>query len=475
MREDEDLPMNDDDAAMRESAGSTERSEPGAAARRAGPPRPALLGAGVVGVIVLVLLAVFLPRPEDGSFGQVSPSPSASTSPPTLTAMPSPSASPPTETRSPTTAEPTPRPGAAEVGWAPGTRLDGTSAVVERIGSLWFIGGSASSNGGQQAAVWASADGQVWDGPTLLPPEPPLQPADQPEDEPWFPESYAVTGFAAWDGALYAFGRFHFGCCDGLLPMLWQSLDNGEIWSEVKTEGTPFFTGQIPMEATTTPSGELAIFSLTGLGGSASVFTTSDLQTWTDNPIPRGDSDELLQFSGFASSPEAMVLVGFDIPPFSEIEERRPRQRAWNSADGRTWSPMSPPEADGELWDVAWDRTFDRWVVVGTDDTGRPRVWLSDDGVSWATSPLAEQEGQVHEIAAADGLIAAVGAVQPPAGSEGIRTVWTSHDGVGWSVATIDGSAPFAEGSIAVAPESAVIAFGLSDGGSETWIGLLAE
>jgi hypothetical protein len=408
--------------------------------------------------------------------GDASSSPTGSTRPASPTAIPSPAviAEPSTASISPSP-EPTPRTGAAEVAWTRGSGLDGTSAVAERIGDNWFIGGSMVVNGAQQAAIWTSADGQTWDGPALLPPEPPPKPTDQPENEPWFPERYRVTALAEWEDALYAFGIFQFGCCDGYLPMLWQSVDGGATWSEVVTEGTAFRTAQIPLESTTAPTGELAVFSLTGLGGSASMYITSDLQAWTDHPIPRGDSDALLEFGGLASSPRMMVVVGYDIPPFREIEERRPTQRAWQSADGRMWSPLAPPQMDGELWDVTWDPTFRRWVLVGTDDTGRPRVWLSSDGVSWATSQLSHRQGRVHDIAAADGLIGAVGAVGTSPTSEGIRTVWSSHDAVTWSVATLEGSAQFADGTIALTGASGVVAFGPSGPGSETWIGRPTE
>jgi predicted metalloprotease len=87
------LPMNDDDAAMPESAGSTERSEPGVAARRAGPPRPTLIGAGVVGAIVLILVAILLLRPDDAPVAHTSPRASTASPPSTSTGPATPSAS----------------------------------------------------------------------------------------------------------------------------------------------------------------------------------------------------------------------------------------------------------------------------------------------------------------------------------------------------------------------------------------------
>jgi hypothetical protein len=357
--------------------------------------------------------------------------------------------------------------------WAAGPPIDGAASVVERIGDRWFVGGSVSVNDAMQAAVWTSSDGQVWDGPTLMQPEPPAKPADHPADEPWFPDRYSVSGFGEWQGTILAFGRFHFGCCDGLLPMLWRSDDNGDTWSVVATDGTAFLTGQIPFESTTTPSRELAVFSITGLGGGAAMFITSDLATWTDHPI--GAASEPQSITGFASSPDGMVSVGYVVPPYSEIEDRRPEQRAWQSVDGRTWTPMAPPDAQGELLDVAWDPTHGRWVLVGVDETGMPRVWLGDGGGAWQSSPLANEPGRITDLAVADGLLAAVGAVQASPESAARPTVWTSHDGVTWSVVELDPTS-ITPISIAVDGDEGIVMGGAGDDGiSPTLVGRLAE
>jgi hypothetical protein len=323
-------------------------------------------------------------------------------------------------------------------------------------------------NEGQQAAVWTSTDGQTWAGPTLLDPEPPPQPADAEPGE-WFPDRYRLTGFGEWQGTLYAYGAHNFGCCDGLLPMLWQSGDAGVIWSVVETDGTAFDTGHVPLESSTTPSGELAVFSITGLGSGVSTFITADLETWTEHPI--GEFDAFNSPGGFAASPDAMLAVGSEMPPYEQGEGPRPEQRAWRSVDGRSWSPITPPTQRGELWDVAWDSGSGRFVVVGADVNGQPWAWLSVDGTSWASSQLADAPGHVSDITAADGLIAAVGWVETP---ETQTIAWTSHDGITWWVAPIDGSS--AGGSVAVTSDSAVmVTLSTESDSSVTWVGHLVE
>jgi hypothetical protein len=438
------------------------------APRRISPKTAAAVGATVLAAAILAVVLLNVTRGETSdAIGSVSPNASIlPTALPTRTAEPSASA---TGTPDPTPM-PTPSAGAAEVAWTPGAVLDG-GAVVARIGSIWLVGGSIAVNDASQAAVWTSADGQTWDGPTLLPPEPPAKPTDQAEDEPWFPDRYSVTGFGEWQGTLLALGYFHFGCCDGYVSMLWQSVDGGTTWSKVETDGTAFGTAQVPLESTARANGELAIFSATGLGGGASMFITSDLARWSEHPI--GAPGVAHQFGGFGAAPEQMAVVGADIPPFSNLDDRRPEQRAWRSLDGRAWSPMTPPDPLGELSDVAWDPANSRWVVVGVDEAGRPRSWISADGVSWVSSQLSDEMGLVGDVAVANGLIAAVGSVQISPDSEARRIVWSSHDGVTWWVVEIEG--PAVGGSVATTSESAVIVFGPSEGGSETWIGLLAD
>ena len=452
--------------AMPESSGSADRSNPAVAANRGGPPRPAIIGAGVVGVIVLVLVVVFLVRPDGDVIDEAGPNPSGILTPVAATATTFPSATTAAETASPSPEPvPTPRTGPAEVAWTSGGTFDGNAGVVERIGDSWVVGGSVSVNGAFQAAVWASAEGQTWDGPTLLDPEPPPEPGDAEPGE-WFPDRYRVNGFVEWQGMLYAYGQRNFGCCDGFEPMLWQSADAGVKWSAVETEGTGFDTAQVPVESSTTPSGELVVYSITGLGGGAATFITADLEAWTMHPI--GEFDSFNTPGGFAASPDVMVVVGTHVPPYLQAEERRPEQRAWHSFDGRSWSPIIPPAPQGELWDVTWDPAGGRFVVVGADESGTPWAWQTVDGTTWTSSQLADAPGHISDIAANDGLIAAVGSVETP---EAERIAWTSHDGITWWVALIDGAAGV--NSVAVTGDSAVaVGWSADDGVSDTWVGL---
>jgi hypothetical protein len=442
-----------------ELAGESSRADQRRRARRLALAAGAVIAAAVVAGVVIA--STLLNRP----IGQAStPSPSASVANATVSG--SAIATGPPETASPSpTARPTPPSGPAEVAWTTGGHLDGNTRVVERIRDVWIVGGSASVNGAFQAAVWTSADGHAWDGPTLLDPEPPPEPAGAEPGE-WFPDQYGVNGFVEWRGTLYAYGQHNFGCCDGYEPTLWQSADGGVTWSAVETMGTGFDTAQVPLEASTTPNGELVVYSTTGLGGGAATFITADLETWTMNPI--GEFDSFNTPGGFAGSPDAMIAVGTHLPPYAQAEERRPEQRAWRSVDGRSWSPLSPPRAQGELWDLTWDPASERFVVVGSDASGQPWAWLTADGTSWAASQLADAPGHVIDIAATDGLIAAVGSVETP---DAEQIAWTSHDGITWWVALIDAASGV--NGVAVTNNAAVTVGWSGNGGdSETWVGL---
>jgi hypothetical protein len=459
-----DVPVNDDDAAMPESAGSNDRSEPGVAARRAGLPRPALIGGGFVIVLALAFVAPLALWPDDEPTGQVrlSASPTSATSLPAASTTASPSDdAPPPPVASPTP-DPTPRSGPAMVAWTQGARMDGSIHAVAHIADLWLIGGALPVNEGGQAAVWTSSDGETWASPALLQPVPRIEPDDFPEDDQWFPDSYRVTGFGEWRGNLYAYGVYQFGCCDGVLGMLWESVDGGATWLEVGTEGTGYQFGYFEQASSVTPADELAVFAHTGLGGGASMFITDDLRSWTEHPI--GDATVAHEFAGFAASPDTMVVVGGEYQPY-EGDERPPLlQSAWWSADGRSWAPMAGPEREGELASVAWDPAHERFVVVGSDASGQPMAWLTVDGTTWASSQLAEGAGSVQDVAATDGLIAAVGAIG--SGEDAQPTAWTSHDGITWRVVSIADTI----GAVAVSSDTAV-----AIGAPETSIGRLTE
>jgi hypothetical protein len=356
--------------------------------------------------------------------------------------------------------------------------VEGQTEVVQRLGDHWYVGGSVRVNDGSQGAIWRSADGRDWGEPSLLDPEPPARPDVVPEGEIFFPEAYRVSEIAEWQGSLYAFGWHHFGCCDGTLSMLWRSEDDGVTWAEVNTEGTAYSGSHFPIAWWVAGDGSLALYSATGLGGSGSVFMTSDMETWREYPIQVPDDRFMTPYTAAGGTTGGLVVgVEYTYPNGATAPEEAPVM--WQSTDGRSWSLVAAPPAAGQLDAVAWDAEHEQFVVIGKDAADQLTAWRSTDLRTWSASSMAGEPATVVDLAAADGVIAAIGSIGAPGGN--IRTTaWTSYDADVWWVSRLaDGARG---GQIGVTLEGMVAAVSTPSGvegqtptGWDAWAGQFAE
>lgn len=339
------------------------------------------------------------------------------------TASPTPLVSPTPEPEQLPTPTPLPS-GPATIAWAQGDAHGGWIRDVVRHGGRWIAGGAVQMGDFYRAATWTSLDGRTWSGPIALPPEP------VPDSDGMHPR-YWINGFGVLDGTLLAFGWNGVGCCDGGFPMMWRS-DDGEIWSVVNTAGSAFGDSyHSPQTSVSTPQGNLAVLTATGLGSGASIFLTGDLVSWEEYSFTEL---EPYTVSGLAASPTLLIAVGTEHLSYEAGEDPPTTAHAWTSTDGRTWTAVTAPNPDGTLDSVTWDPSRDRFVAVGTDDDGAPAAWLTADGSGWSWIPLADETGRMQDVAAADGLIVASGNVGPTFEPSGETIAWTSHDGVTWLV-----------------------------------------
>jgi hypothetical protein len=421
----DDLPMSDDDAMMPESAGSADRSEPGVAARRAGRPRPALIGAGLVAAVVLLLLAVFLLRPGDDTVGEASPSPSAAPTTAEPTATASPTAQP---TAAPTTSAPTTVPEAWIEGATfsePGKRyvlgdLVAWSDGLVAVGTLYeqearSVFGPPPPRSGR---VWRSTDGTSWADVT---------PTGT------FEDVELTHLFEAADGALIVIGNAY----PELDPVsvAWESRE-GETWSPAQLVGIP--GGAFVVHVASGAQGHVASAYV---GADSHPLYSSDGRTWEPtlansaiHTVAAGDEG----FVANVTSDGTEAMTGIVA-----------------SADGLEWFDATQP-SDGTF--LAAPRGGD-WLATTTtfsDSVVDVATWDSANGLDWShvaditlgsveypTVTCSESPAVMHGLS----WITVMGTVLFGPCSEGAVI------GAGTSYASLDGSAwvplPFGEQAFA--------------------------
>lgn len=381
-----------------------------------------------LGVVAGLLLAiVLLTRPSEPDVGLGSPSPSLDATPgetPATTASAGSSTAASTDSPVPSA---TPMPtGPAQLAWADGPSREGSVGAITRVGDRWLAGGSAVIGDKWWAAVWTSADGLTWSEPIAVGPEPEGVDASQG----W---AHRINAFAEFDGQIVAFGNRTAIGSDTLAAMMWRSSD-GEAWEFVDTAGTAYGDEwHVPLEATATPQGGLAVHSLINLGSGAKAYVTDDLVSWESNLIADEEAASTAVSTAMTASPDMLIAVGWLQGGYEEGETPTVTAHVWTSPDARTWTEVGPPAVNAWLTGVAWDEVRERFVVIGTDAEGLPMAWLTAGGSSWTTIPLGDEPMQQMRVSASDGLIAASGVAGPLGEAQtGPTVVWSSHDGVSW-------------------------------------------
>ena len=425
--------MSDEDAVMPESAGPTERSEPGAAADRTGPPRPALIGLGVLTAVGAILLVVFLLQPGSDPVGEAGPSSTVTPGSPTAEPTPPASTAAPESTPSPT-AEPV-------AGWQEGGSF-GAEGTIERAESAartsdgfiavgtWY-GVAAMPHSGpvpQEGRVWHSADGRSWEDVT---------------PEGTFADAGLSHVYVADDGALIVLGTLHEASEDAT-PMAWESAD-GTAWSETSIGIAGHWTVERLAHGA---RGYLALISVApDIFGEfeRGLWLSVDGRSWegvrAGDLIGNEDDEQFVDIGAGDDGFAATGTRGADSEPFVIA-----------SSDGREWiEATAPPAESGPIAERGGD-----WVAVGTSFVPVPRpteatVWTSANGLEWeevgsiplnALAPLPDGEVVCSDIvvdlhSAGRWLIANAAAGYGLCAEGRIETYGSqslSRDGLAWDV-----------------------------------------
>ena len=422
MPQGDNLPTDDDDAAMPESAGSTYRSEPGVAAPRGGLPRPALIGAGLVGAILLILVAILLLRPDDEPIAHTSPSASSASPPSTSTGPATPSAS--TEQGAIPTYSPPP---SEQESWTevaefaePGNRyvlgdMEPWAGGVVAVGTLYEeqafpVFGPPPPRSGR---VWRSTDGTDWAEAT--PPD-------------TFADVELTHLFETGDGALIVIGN----AWTDVEPtsLAWETLD-GETWMPVVLDGMP-----AGAKVDHLASGAQGHVASAHLGQDSHVMYSSGGRSWQ----PTLDTFTFL--GAVAAGDEGFVASFFREGPATGVLA---------SADGLEW--IASPELTEQTHNsvLPAPRGADWFATTATFGTAPPGVpavrgWTSANGLDWTEAgeiPSAQVElGDVTcaEIPAAlhglPGLIVLGTTLAGPCGEGGVIAAggsYSSTDGIEWT------------------------------------------
>jgi hypothetical protein len=161
----------------------------------------------------------------------------------------------------------------------------------------------------------------------------------------------------------------------------------------------------------------------------AAVWTSADDGAcWTRARSPSFEDPAHLRMDAVVAVPGGFLAGGSSGPDIG-----RRTARLWSSPDGRSWAPLSLPDAtDARVTGIA--SAAGRTVVVGTRGTEREPggsiVWVSDDGRTWRAVPSAP------DLAA--GLMVAVAADGPgfvAVGTDGEQyqaIAWRGPDGMRW-------------------------------------------
>jgi len=219
---------------------------------------------------------------------------------------------------------------------------------------------------------------------------------------------------------------------------------DGVTWSRQAAFGA----NQLPAALAAGPHGVLAV-----LAGDDHVaaWSSPDGLTWTvredafPGPTADGASGGPIRFivRDIVATETGWLAVG-RVDPVCQLDcgTDPVRPLVWTSRDGSTWTAQDEVgEPRGGMNAVA--RTGDGFVAVGLGRS-RAAVWMSGDGSTWspvADAPLlhalpgADPSSWVEMIgvAAADGVIVAVGMDGPQGGGDNSIRAWWSRDGRLWS------------------------------------------
>jgi hypothetical protein len=122
----------------------------------------------------------------------------------------------------------------------------------------------------------------------------------------------------------------------------------------------------------------------------------------------------------------------------------------WTSADGLVWRVVDPVRAGRSLTDIVAGGSG--FVALSSSPAG---VWLSPDGITWTEAPLDPDfaDSQPGQLAAAGGVMVAVGFGQPLVSDDGITWQKVQLPGAGGTLYDVTAGGP---GFLAVGSRSLV-------------------
>lgn len=188
------------------------------------------------------------------------------------------------------------------------------------------------------------------------------------------------------------------------------------------------------------------------------VATSSpDAVHWTaDRPMAHPALNYAVEITGLEEGPSGLLAVG-RTPP-AACGGPSTVAAMWTSADGLTWTIVTPPAdfASASVYTV--DGGSAGFIATGLLKDGVTQaVWLSTDGRSWHQGALPKStfgSVLVQGGTAFGGGFVASGAVRGDEGCGGYQlltpSLWWSTDGKGWTRAALTGAAPATNSSVAV-------------------------
>lgn len=326
---------------------------------RSGPPRPGLIGLGVLAAVAAILLVAFLLQP--GSDGEAGPS--STVTPASSTAEPTPAVS----TAAP---ESTPSPTAEPVaGWQEAAAF-GAEGTIERAESAartsdgfiavgtWYGVADMPHSGQvpQEGQVWHSADGRSWADVT-------------PEGS--FTDAGLSHVYVADDGTLIVLGTLHEASEDAT-PMAWQSAD-GRDWSVTSIGLTDLWRVERLVRG---GRGYLALIHVAPdlfSDGEQALWLSADGRSW-ERVRAAATGERFFDIGAGDDGFAATGTRGDDFEPF-----------AMASSDGRTWiEATTGPSEPASIAEQGGD-----WVAIGGSFVSETRpaeasVWSSANGLDWS-------------------------------------------------------------------------------------------
>lgn len=341
-----------------------------------GPPRPALIGLGVVAAIAAILLVVFLLRPDPDPAVEADASPTVTPASPTAKPTAAASTAAPESTPSPT-AEPV-------AGWQGGS-IPVSDAGTERVHAVTPMAGGFVAVGINypegppflvavplEGRVWHSTDGRSWEDAT--PPD-------------TFADAMLNHIFVTADDALIVIGAVAEG--DTGRPAAWESAD-GITWSPTSL---PFPSNASVTELEVVERGHLALLVA---GEEEDLWLSADGRTW--EMVRAAEAGE--SFLDVGAGDDGFVAVG------ARSDGDATETFAIASSDGQEWIEASAPPmgassvvAQGGDW-IASGRV-DAIDVLGAGCLADPpdeRVWSSQNGLEWTEIGSIRWSGDTIEV-----------------------------------------------------------------------------